>query len=90
MPAKSSGVLFERAAKKLGLHPFPAPVAVLSQPYQGRGACVNCGFCEAFGCEMDAKSSTLASVIPVAEKTGRCEIRTNCYVRRSRQTMRAV
>ena len=46
MPAKSSGVLFERAARKLGLHPFPAPVAILSQPYQGRAACVNCGFCE--------------------------------------------
>ncbi len=36
MPVKSSGVLFERAAKKLGLHPFPAPVAILSQPYRGR------------------------------------------------------
>ena len=81
MPVKSSGVLFERAARKLGLHPFPAPVAILSQPYQGRGACVNCGFCESFGCEMRAKSSTLVSVIPMAEKTGRCEIRSDCYVR---------
>jgi choline dehydrogenase-like flavoprotein len=82
MPVKSSGVLFERATKKLGLHPFPAPVAILSEPYRGRGACVNCGFCESFGCEMRAKSSTLVSVIPVAQKTGRCEIRPNCYVRK--------
>jgi choline dehydrogenase-like flavoprotein len=82
MPVKSSGVLFERAAKKLGLHPFPAPVAILSQPYGGRAACVNCGFCESFGCEVRAKSSTLVSVIPVAEKTGRCEIRPNSYVRK--------
>jgi len=82
MPVKSSGVLFERATKKLGLHPFPAPVAILSQPYQGRAACVNCGFCESFGCEMRAKSSTLVSVIPTAEKTGRCEIRPECYVRK--------
>ncbi len=82
MPAKSSGVLFDRATKKLGLHPFPAPVAVLSEPYHGRSACVNCGFCESFGCEMRAKSSTLVSVIPVAEKTGRCEIRPNSYVRK--------
>ena len=80
MPAKSSGVLFDRGAKKLGLHPYPAPVAILSQPYQGRAACVNCGFCEYFGCEMRAKSSTLVSVIPVGEKTGRCEIRPNSYV----------
>jgi len=82
MPVKSSGVLFERATKKLGLHPYPAPMAILSQPYQGRAACVHCGFCEYFGCEMRAKSSTLVSVIPIAEKTGRCEIRPNSYVRR--------
>lgn len=82
MPVKSSGVLFDQATKKLGLHSFPAPVAILSEPYQGRAACVNCGFCESFGCEMRAKSSTLVSVIPTAEKTGRCEIRANCYVRK--------
>jgi choline dehydrogenase-like flavoprotein len=82
MPVKSSGVLFDRATKKLGLHPYPAPMAILSQPYQGRAACVHCGFCEYFGCEMRAKSSTLVSVIPVAEKTGRCEIRPNSYVRK--------
>jgi choline dehydrogenase-like flavoprotein len=82
MPVKSSGVLFERATRSLGLHPFPAPVAILSQPYQGRAPCVNCGFCESFGCEMGAKSSTLVSLIPLAEKTGRCEIRPHCYVRK--------
>ncbi len=82
MPVKSSGVLFERGAKKLGLHPYPAPVAILSQPYRGRGACAHCGMCELFGCEMKAKSSTLVSVIPIAEKTGRCEIRPNSYVRK--------
>lgn len=82
MPVKSSGVLFERATRKLGLHPFPAPVAILSQPYRGRGACVHCGFCEAFGCEIRAKSSTRVSVIPAAEKTGLCEIRPDSYVRK--------
>jgi len=82
MPVKSSGVLFERAAKKLGLHPFPAPMAVISQPYHGRAACSHCGFCEAFGCEMNAKSSTLAALVPLAVKTGRCEIRPNSYVRK--------
>jgi choline dehydrogenase-like flavoprotein len=82
MPVKSSGVLFDRATKKLGLHPFPAPVAILSEPYQGRAPCVNCGFCESFGCEVGSKSSTLVSVIPLAEKTGRCEIRPECYVRK--------
>ena len=82
LPVKSSGVLFERATRKLGLHPFPAPMAILSQPYRGRGACLHCGFCEYFGCEVRAKSSTLATVIPIAEKTGRCEIRPDSYTRK--------
>ena len=82
MPVKSSGVLLERGARKLGWHPFPAPLAILSQPYRGRAACGHCGFCESFGCEWGAKSSTLATVIPMAEKTGRCEIRPDSYVRK--------
>ncbi len=82
MPVKSSGVLFERGARKLGYHPFPAPLAVLSQPHNNRNACMHCGFCEFFGCEMGAKSSTLASVIPVALKSGNCEIRPNSTVTR--------
>jgi len=79
LPVKSSGVIFERAARKLGWHPFPAPMAILSKAADGRGACVHCGFCVEFGCEVGAKSSSLASVIPLAERTGRCEIRPNSY-----------
>jgi choline dehydrogenase-like flavoprotein len=80
LPTKGSGVLLERAGRKLGWNPFPAPMAILSQPRAGRSACVNCGFCLGFGCEVGAKSSSLASMIRVAEKTGRCEIRPNSYV----------
>jgi choline dehydrogenase-like flavoprotein len=82
LPVKSSGVLFERGARKLGLHPYPAPMAILSRPHNGRSGCVGCGFCYGFGCEVGAKSSSLASVIPMAERTGRCEIRPNAYVHR--------
>jgi len=82
LPIKSSGVLAERGARKLGWHAFPAPMAVISQPYRGRSACLHCGFCEYFGCEAKAKSSTLATVIREAEATGLCEIRPNSYVRK--------
>ncbi len=82
LPVKSAGVLFERATKKLGLHPFPAPMAILSRPYRGRAACVHCGFCMSFGCEVGAKSSSLAALFPLAERTGRCEIRAESYVRK--------
>ena len=80
LPVKSSGVLLERGARKLGLHPFPAPMAIASQPFRGRPACVNCGFCLGYGCEVMAKSSTLFNMIPEAEATGRCEIRAESYV----------
>src|SRR5579859_1026811 len=80
LPVKSSGVLLERGGRKLGLHPYPAPMAIVSQPFRGRPACVNCGFCIGFGCEVRAKSSSLYTMIPEAEATGRCEIRSGSYV----------
>jgi len=82
LPVKSSGVLFERGARALGLHPQPAPLCILSQPFHGRPACQHCGYCLGFGCEFRAKSSTLYTVIPMAEATGRCEVRSNSYVRK--------
>ena len=80
LPVKSSGVLFERGARKLGLHPFPAPMAIASQPFRGRPGCAHCGFCSGYGCEVMAKSSSLWTMIPEAEATGRCEIRAESYV----------
>jgi choline dehydrogenase-like flavoprotein len=80
LPVKSSGVLLERGARKLGLHPFPAPMAINSQPYRGRPGCVHCGFCHGFACEVQAKAATLFNMIPEAEDTGNCEIRPNSYV----------
>ena len=75
LPVKSSGVLLEKAAKKLGLTAQQEPHAILSQPFNGRSGCIHCGHCMFFGCEVGAKSSTLAAMIPLAEATGRCEIR---------------
>jgi len=80
VPNKSSGVLLERAARALGLHAQAAPHAILSQPYDGRSGCMACGRCSYYGCEFGAKSSTLATVIPKAVATGRCEVRANSTV----------
>ena len=80
LPAKSSGVLLEKGARKLGLHAFPAPMAINSQLYRGRPGCAHCGFCIGFGCEVMAKSTVLYTMIPEAEATGRCEVRTHSYV----------
>src|SRR6056297_2028443 len=82
MPVKSPGVLLERAGKKLGYQAYPAPVAILSKVHNGRPPCMHCGFCWGFGCEVSAKSSTMAAMIPQALATGRCEIRTMCTASR--------
>jgi len=82
MPVKSSGVLLERGAKAMGWTAYPAPVAILSQAYNGRPPCIHCGFCNGFGCEVSAKSSTLATMIPQALASGNCELRTGCTAAR--------
>jgi choline dehydrogenase-like flavoprotein len=82
LPVKSSGVLMDRAAGKLGLHSQPAPMAINSVPYNGRPPCQHCGFCLFFMCEFRAKSTSMAVMLPIAEATGRCEIRPDSYVAR--------
>jgi choline dehydrogenase-like flavoprotein len=82
LPVKSSGVLMDRGARALGYHSQPSPLAINSQPYNGRPACQYCGFCTFFMCEYRAKSSSMATMLPLAEATGRCEIRPNSYVAR--------
>ncbi len=82
LPVKSSGVLLERGARALGLHAQASPMAINSQPYNGRPACQHCGFCLFFMCEFRAKSTSMATMLPLAEATGRCEIRPDSYVAR--------
>ena len=80
IPIKSSGVLMERGAAKMGWKAQVEPLAILSRPHNGRPACINCGFCMGYGCEVGAKSSTLFAMIPLAEASGNCEIRAECAV----------
>jgi choline dehydrogenase-like flavoprotein len=80
LPVKSSGVLLERGARALGLHPQPCSMAINSRPYNGRLACQQCGFCFSFMCEYGAKSTSMVAMLPLAEATGRCEIRPESYV----------
>lgn len=82
LPVKSSGVLFERGARAMGWNPQPAPMAIASEAFDGRPPCMHCGYCMGFGCEINAKSSTLATMIPKAVATGQCEIRPDSTVMR--------
>jgi len=80
LPLKSCGVLFEKGARAIGLNPQNQPHAILSEPFNGRAGCMKCGYCMFYGCEAGAKSSKLASMIPLAEASGHCEIRAESAV----------
>jgi choline dehydrogenase-like flavoprotein len=55
-----SSTLLANAAALTGLHPFPVPMAITSQTYQGRPACNDCGFCSHYGCPIHARVGALA------------------------------
>src|SRR5437763_5808100 len=78
---EQAGLTFEAGAKNLGYNPFPSPHAILSQPYKDRPGCTYCGFCQAFGCHVGAKSSILVTKLPEADATGNFKLVTGamCY-----------
>jgi len=81
---KSNGVLFERAARKLGLNPFPAPMAIPFATSCGPQRLRQLRFLSRLWLRSQRKSSSLASMNPIAEKTGRCEISPHSYVQINR------
>jgi len=86
MPAfeyNREGNHLSEACKRLGLHPFPIPMLRNSIPYNGRAGCIRNRTCVGYACPIDAKNGTQNTVIPVAMKTGNCELRTNCIVAES-------
>jgi gluconate 2-dehydrogenase alpha chain len=77
-PQAYAGLVISEGARRLGLHPFPAPMAINSIPYRGRPACNNCGFCS-YGCPIHARIGALAP-LREAVRTGRVEVRPDTMV----------
>ena len=71
------------AAEKLGFHPYAAPTAANSVPYDGRPACNNCGFCAFLGCPIHAKGDPVA-LLTRTMATGRAELWPETFVSRIR------
>jgi len=71
------------AAERLGFHPYPAPTAANSIPYDGRPACNNCGFCAFLGCPIHAKGDPVA-LLTRTMATGRAELWPETFVSRIR------
>ncbi len=72
--------LVDAACRKLALRAFPTPRAIISADYDGRPACHYCGFCGSYGCEVGAKSSSLATFLVAAQKTGKLRILSRAMV----------
>ena len=74
------GKVLYKAAKEMGLHPFPIPMLRNSVRYNDRAACIRNRNCVGFACPVDAKNGTQNTVIPVAIQSGNCDVRTHCKV----------
>lgn len=74
--------LIDDACRTAGHTPFQPPRAILSAAYRGRQACHYCGFCAGYGCEVGAKSSTAAALLPAAAATGKLTLRPRAQVMR--------
>jgi choline dehydrogenase-like flavoprotein len=72
--------IVKRGADKLGLHLVREPLAIPTQDWNGRPACINAGTCR-LGCKISAKSSIDVTYIPKAERTGKVRFRTECMAR---------
>lgn len=80
LPLNAAGRLVEKACRSLGIRTSPAPNAALSQPYRGRPACANRGFCQA-GCNRGSKGSMDVTFLPLAVQKG-AEIRDRSFAER--------
>ncbi len=75
LEANPLSALVDRGAKALSYHAFPTPRLVLTRARAPRRACTYCPMCGSYGCKTGAKGSTMASLIPKAVASGRCEVR---------------
>src|SRR5258706_9673507 len=78
LPLGLLGETLARGFNKLGWHWWPSDSAIISQDYEGRGACINAGTCLT-GCAQGAKSSTDITYWPLAQRAG-VKIKTRCRV----------
>ena len=80
-PARTASDRMAKAARKLGYHPFPTPVAINSRSYGARPECVHGGACLGYGCPIGAKATTLSVCIPKALATGKLDLRPHATAR---------
>jgi gluconate 2-dehydrogenase alpha chain len=80
-------LMFSDAARSLGYHPFPSPVAIASAAYSNSegltlGGCEYCGYCNRIACEANAKASANTTIMPLLRPESKFELRTRAYMTR--------
>ncbi|MCU1353102.1 MAG: Choline dehydrogenase-like flavoprotein [Acidimicrobiales bacterium] len=78
-PDMPMALVTSAAAERAGLHPYRAPTGANSVEYDGRPACVDCGFCGRYGCPIAAKGDPIASLQRML-RTGRGTVVPEAYV----------
>ena len=74
------GRTIAKGFEAMGMHTSPIPIAVLSETYKGREACIWDGWCDA-GCPTGALANPLVTYLPRATAKG-VKMRAGCYVTR--------
>jgi choline dehydrogenase-like flavoprotein len=80
LPATRYAQKFHQGCRQLGYNAFPTPMAALSRPYNGRPVTVQSAFAQQHGDPTGTRSSALSVFVPDALKTGRYDLRPDCYV----------
>jgi choline dehydrogenase-like flavoprotein len=66
----TSARLIATAAAKLGLNPFPMPLAINFEGSRERPKCVMCMTCDLFPCKVCAKNDLSVTLLPKAQRDG--------------------
>ena len=82
LPSTRYGRRFRLGCERMGWNSFPMPIAHLSQQYGDRAPTVQNAFVHLHGDPTGTRSGVLSTFVPDAQRTGRLEIRTGCYVHR--------
>ena len=69
-PLSAPSQVVSDAARRLGLAPFPIPLAISYAADGGRRACIRCGTCDGYACAAEAKNDLATGVIPALVRLG--------------------
>ena len=81
LPVSRYAEKFHKGCAALGWNSFPTPQAALSRAFNGRRPTVISAFAQQHGDPTGTRSSALNVFVPDAVKTGRFDLRPDCYVR---------